>query len=298
LNRLFFLSTGLALAALAACSAGEARPFADETTPRAADAGLVAPEDPTDWSSVYARYFAAGTPGHCGDEGCHAQKAKGFGCGATKDSCYEGLLDARLLDAKNPIASRIGDPKTSPLAWFGEGFEPFDNPAPNAEAAAAITRWLENGAKNRGWSSPFKTPIDAGADAQKPDHDGGLDGSVDVSRDSGRFDAGAFDANVPAPTWTYLYSYYFGANTPGHCGDCHHSTYAGFRCGSSKYSCYAGMVDAGLINAQAPGTSTLGDPSRSPLSWFGGSMPKDAPNANPQAAGLVKSWLNAGAPYN
>jgi hypothetical protein len=299
LKRFLFLLIGVTFAALAACSAGDARTFGSPETPGSADAGLALPEDPTDWSYVYARYFGEGTPGHCGNAGCHDEKRKGFSCGATKDSCYEGLVGAGLVDTKNPLASVLGDPKRSPLAWFGEGLEPFDDPSPNAEAAQAITRWLEAGAKNRGWSSPYKTPLDGGEDARTPPPDAGRDSAaVDSAADAGRRDAGAIDANVPAPTWTYLYAYYFGASTPGHCGDCHHSTYNGFRCGSSKYSCYVGMIDAGLIDQQNPSASVLGDPARSPLSWFGGDMPSDAPNANPQAAGLVKSWLNAGAPYN
>jgi hypothetical protein len=294
LNRLPLLLTGLALAALAACSAGQARPF-DEEDPRTADSGLLAPEDPTDFSFVYARYLAEGTPGHCGNEGCHRETLKGFACGATKDACYEGLLRAGLVDLKNPMASAIGDPSRSPLAWFGEGLEPQDDPRPNPDAAHAITRWLEAGAKNRGYASPYKEPLDAGRDAAlRPDASGG----ADAAPDSGRRDAGAIDANVPPPTWTYLYSYYFGASTPGHCGDCHHSTFNGFRCGSTKYTCYQGMVNAGLVNLASPSASPLGDPGVSPLSWLGGGMPKDAPTPDTQAAALVKAWLNAGAPYN
>jgi hypothetical protein len=293
LKRPFLVGVVLVAGALAACSSGQNKAF--EEAPESVDAGIVAPEDPTDFSFVYARYLGPGTPGHCGNEGCHAEKQKTFACGDSKDSCYEGLVRAGLVDTSNPIASKLGDPKSSPLAWFGEGLMPKDDPSPNVEGARAITRWLEAGAKNRGYSTSYKTPIEAGADARREEAS-----LADASQpsDGGRRDVNLGDANVPAPTWTYLYSYYFGPATPGHCGNCHHSTYPGFRCGASKYDCYQGMIDAGLIDTSNPTKSPIGDPSLSPLSWLGGSEPRDTPSANPTAAGLVRAWVAAGAPFN
>ncbi len=118
-----------------------------------------------------------------------------------------------------------------------------------------------------------------------------------ASRDA---DASLSDGAAAAPTWTTLYTSYFGPNTPGHCGNsgCHEEARSGFKCGTTKAECYAGLVARGLINANAPATSELGDPQTSPLVWFGGSMPADDATLNPAAAAAVTAWLAAGAKNN
>ena len=113
----------------------------------------------------------------------------------------------------------------------------------------------------------------------------------------------ALDAGSgPAPTWTQLYAQLIGPGTPGHCsgtGGCHTNIRGGFKCGTNKSDCYAGLVAAGLVTPGANGAqSPLGVPGQSPLAWFGGSMPLDNDAPNPAAAAAVKAWLNAGAQNN
>ena len=127
-------------------------------------------------------------------------------------------------------------------------------------------------------------PPDAGAE-----HDAGDGGAVHDAT------ANTADAHVPAPTWTTLYNDFFGHGTPGHCGNCHAGFVGGFKCGTTKGDCYAGLVASGLVNPSAPATSRLGDPQSSPLSWFGGGMPADQAVSNPAAAAAVTAWLAAGA---
>ncbi len=110
----------------------------------------------------------------------------------------------------------------------------------------------------------------------------------------------AHDAGSVAPTWSAVYGAFFGPSTPGHCGNsgCHQVTRANFKCGTSKTACYNGLVSAGLVNPSSPRSSVLGDPTRSPLSWFGGGMPADQAVSNPRAAAAVTAWLAAGAQNN
>lgn len=127
----------------------------------------------------------------------------------------------------------------------------------------------------------------------QPAPDGGTeDAAPDAGHDTG------VDAHVPAPTWTKLYNDYFGHNTPGHCGNCHTGFLGGFKSGTNKNDCYAGLVASGLVDTHAPATSRLGNPETSPLSWFGGGMPADHAVSNPAAAAAVTAWLAAGAKNN
>lgn len=106
------------------------------------------------------------------------------------------------------------------------------------------------------------------------------------------------DAGPAAPTWTQLYAQVFGPGTPGHCsgtGGCHTNTRGGFKCGTSKETCYQGLVAARLIDSANPSASALASEAESPLVWFGGGMPLDNPDPNPEAAALVKAWVLAGA---
>ena len=273
-------------------------------------------EDTTEWSYVYARYFGAGSPGHCGNSGCHAQRRAGFTCGTTGSSCLEGLVAAGLVDLDDPPSSALGDPLTSPLAWFGTGGPmPFDQVATNQEAARAVSAWLAAGAKHGATNADDGGPNDAtGVDASPhPVADAGNDAVADAHIEGGHdaaavdaspapHDGGtdAQDASPPTPTWTALYGHWFGPGTPGHCGNsgCHSTIRSGFECGSTRSSCFSGLVAAGLVSTSHPASSVLGDPNQSPLAWFGGRMPKDHAVANPAGALAVTAWLNAGAPNN
>ncbi len=132
-------------ASLAACSSGGSSDahLGDGGGVDAADA---APLSAT-WTAVYGAYFGAGTPGHCGNAGCHAQTRGGFLCGATKDTCYQGLVTTSLISSKDPPTSPLVDPAASPLTWFG-GLMPTDRQGPNEAAAAAVKAWVTAGAKN------------------------------------------------------------------------------------------------------------------------------------------------------
>ena len=78
------------------------------------------------WTQIYETLLGPGTPGHCSGPGrCHSSERAGFACGPTKDSCFKGLLDAKLIDAATPSASVLVSPAQSPLAWFG-GAMPLD----------------------------------------------------------------------------------------------------------------------------------------------------------------------------
>jgi hypothetical protein len=106
---------------------------------------------------------------------------------------------------------------------------------------------------------------------------------------------------VGAPTWTSIYALYFGAGSLGHCSDtrCHVSSRGGFKCGGTKDTCYDGLVASKLVSAASPTRSTLGDTSRSPLSWFGGTgtMPRRGAS-NSKASADVAAWIHAGAKNN
>jgi len=70
------------------------------------------------YAELYTSYFAPLTPGHCATDGCHAGSSFNIWlCGSTYNSCYQGMLDAHLIDRGNPTASLIADPERSPLAW-------------------------------------------------------------------------------------------------------------------------------------------------------------------------------------
>src|ERR1041385_6073848 len=74
-----------------------------------------------------------------------------------------------------------------------------------------------------------------------------------------------------APTYTELFTTYFAPDTPGHCATagCHadpdHDTWL---CGTTKTTCYAGMVGVGLIDPTDLAHSMIADPDRSPLAWI------------------------------
>lgn len=108
----------------------------------------------------------------------------------------------------------------------------------------------------------------------------------------------------PAPTYTELYEKYFAAGKPGHCATagCHSDpSHTVWLCGSTKDSCYAGMVGQGLINMTNPIASVIGDPKRSPIRWVntqGGSMPQDTTGGFPEGRDAIIAWVGACAQNN
>jgi len=108
----------------------------------------------------------------------------------------------------------------------------------------------------------------------------------------------------PALTYTELFAQFFAPGTPGHCATagCHadpgHNVWL---CGTSKDTCYPGMVKVGLIDPAHPQQSMIADPTLSPLTWIdpaGGNMPFDAPGPYPAGRDAIRAWVAAGAQNN
>jgi len=109
--------------------------------------------------------------------------------------------------------------------------------------------------------------------------------------------------SVTAPPYTELFDRYFAPGTPGHCATagCHADPgHNEWLCGTTKDSCYRGMVQIGLIEPDDLGHSMIADPVRSPLVWFapGGNMPFDAPTPFPEGRDAIAAWVEACAPNN
>lgn len=106
----------------------------------------------------------------------------------------------------------------------------------------------------------------------------------------------------PAPTYSQLYDALFAVGTPGHCAKsgCHSPPIHVWTCGSTKDTCYQGMVKVGLISPADPSMSAIIDPQNSPLAWFNasGPMPFDNPAPNPTGAAAIQAWVAAGAQNN
>lgn len=110
------------------------------------------------WTDLYKGYFGPNSVGHCSGSGqagaCHSDVRDHFKCGASKDECYQGLVDAKLIDLSNPKYSRIVDQNRTPLAWFdcGKGLScgnmPDDVNKVNQTAADEVAAWVYDGAKN------------------------------------------------------------------------------------------------------------------------------------------------------
>jgi hypothetical protein len=132
--------------------AGDDSGVADSGTDAATDGGKTDAGADT-WTSLYANYFGPNTPGHCGNSYCHRDSGSSGGkdlvCGTTQAACYKGLVSSGLVSTTSPSTSSLGVPTTSPLSWYGHGGKmPDDNRMTNAAAAAAVTAWLNAGAKN------------------------------------------------------------------------------------------------------------------------------------------------------
>jgi hypothetical protein len=100
------------------------------------------------WNDVYAAFFAAGTAGHCAD--CHGGTGiGGFKVGNDAKSFLDGMKAKGLVDAANPMASRLGDPARSPLRWMNPNGQMPDNQGePNDAARFQIQAWLAEWARH------------------------------------------------------------------------------------------------------------------------------------------------------
>jgi len=111
--------------------------------------------DKLTWTFVYGTYFGKGTPGHCGDDGCHGTSRAGYVC-SSQAACYASLTSQNdfvggfLVNTKNPGASILSDPASSPLIWFNEahGTMPKSALVPNPDAKRDIAAWVSAGAPN------------------------------------------------------------------------------------------------------------------------------------------------------
>ena len=121
----------------------------------AQDAGGDAGATSSTFSDVYDNWLGPNTPGHCSDTYCHnlstskGSKASGFVCGSTKADCFAGLVTAGLVNTATPASSVLGTPSSTPLSWYGQGgLMPADGAMTNAAGAAAVTAWINAGAKD------------------------------------------------------------------------------------------------------------------------------------------------------
>jgi hypothetical protein len=122
--------------------------------------------------------------------------------------------------------------------------------------------------------------------------DGGSAATADAGPDVAPPRPDGSDAGPTGPTWTQLYEQVFGGlTTPGHCAKCH----AQYR---EKDRMYADLVARGLVVPGNPAATLLATSPDSPLSWFGGTMPRDNPVPNQRAAEAVIAWVRAGAQNN
>ena len=106
-----------------------------------------------------------------------------------------------------------------------------------------------------------------------------------------------------APTYSELFERYFAKGTPGHCATAGCHANPGFNewlCGDTKDSCYAGMVQIGLIDPMDPAASMIASRAQSPLSWINptGNMPFDATGPFPAGRDAILAWVAACAPNN
>ena len=105
-----------------------------------------------------------------------------------------------------------------------------------------------------------------------------------------------------APTYTELYTNYFADGMPGHCAKsgCHLTDVHGWACGTTKDSCYQGMVGVGLVDPSNPTASVLANAKSSPLNWINpdGPMPQDAPKPFPAGRDAILAWVAACALNN
>jgi hypothetical protein len=104
-------------------------------------------------------------------------------------------------------------------------------------------------------------------------------------------------------TWTKIYGDIFGPSGTSSCtvnGGCHTNTKGGFKCGTSKSTCYTGFVNAGYVTpGSGAASSALVDPNQSPLcGTLGGNMPQVGACVTSAQINEIKSWLADGAQNN
>jgi hypothetical protein len=120
---------------------------AGTTDAGASDAGATDGGQALTWSSIYAEAFAPGTPGHCGNSGCHETTNSGFACGTTAATCLSGMIAKGLLSTTDPTASTLGNTASSPLRWVStSGVMPADNKTAEPALGADIEAWIKAGA--------------------------------------------------------------------------------------------------------------------------------------------------------
>ncbi len=105
------------------------------------DAGQVS--GPPTWTTIYATYFAAGTPGNCGASGCHLATNKGVKC-ADKATCFSTLTTQGYISGtSSPLATT-----QSCLTWYGSNGNMPPSGGANTKAKTAINAWVAAGASN------------------------------------------------------------------------------------------------------------------------------------------------------
>jgi hypothetical protein len=102
------------------------------------------------FSQLYTSYFAENTEGHCAKATCHGNPNHQIWlCGPDKVTCYDGMVSAGLINKKDPKASRIADPRSSPLRWVNlNGAMPADRVREFEAGRDAITAWVASCAQN------------------------------------------------------------------------------------------------------------------------------------------------------
>jgi hypothetical protein len=108
-------------------------PGVDASPPPHTDSGPP-PAAPT-WSSIYSKYFASGTIGHCSS--CHSQSS-------SASSLYTWMKGKGYI---NGTGSTIVSSSSSDISWFG-GSMPPQGPSSEPAAALDMKAWVAAGAAN------------------------------------------------------------------------------------------------------------------------------------------------------
>ena len=206
--------------------------------------------------------------------------------GPTPDS--SGMSDpVSSTNGTDPTSGNEGDGSTTTTGAHDGGPQPQKGDVDSGSGD-------QNDAGTNPGDDAGNTDVDAGepgTDAGSPSKDAG------AGTDAGSKDAGG----STAPTWTTIYADYFGAGSLGGCGSssCHESTQSGFKCGTTKSTCYTGLVNAGFIDTKNPSESTFISKTDSPVMWFNSnaSMPIGG-GASAKAKADIGAWVAAGALEN
>jgi hypothetical protein len=128
-------------------------------------------------------------------------------------------------------------------------------------------------------------------------------GSTSGSSTSSSSSSSASSSGTSAVTWTELYNGVFGTSGTSNCAlssACHLHTQSGFQCGTTKTTCYDGLVSAGLVMPGAGASSSvLVTSGQSPLCGsLGGNMPRQGACVTSAQLAQIQAWLGSGAPDN